>query len=1052
MVAIAILVVLLLSSFVLIGHSSVISTGFTAPPLSPDAAYGYASKYGDLSQYEWPMMACDENQDSFNAGPGPNRPDVAWKANLTGASGYVCVFNGKAFVISGSTVTAFDAYTGAKLWNSTFLGAPSGTGGVTKIDDQYFFGTVRGVEVHKISDGSFVSNLTLSYYAGLPGSAQYFPGAYSSTLKMKYVLSYDPVLQRGFCNAISVADPVHPVLAWTFMCEEVSEIMSYGYGQVFLGTTQGTVYTLNATTGKQMWTAVKDGVAQQSGFCYDNKFYQAAASQVMSCYDAAIGTPKWTYDSYLLGERGYFAYRGAGGYGRVYDASDSISPNGWILCWDANTGEVLWKQPGYFNIHYATMALADGKLYGITCDRAAGSVTAGLLMPGFSFTCFDAFTGTQLWTIPNLQFATPTVAYGNLYGAYNNVVYCIGQTTQSGQAASAKPWAFGYAGNTDNPRFATGQSGPQSLTYPRWVFSADAKIGASAAVVNGKVYIGSDDHNLYCLNAYTGEKLWNFTTGYKVEASAAVVNGRLYTGTDDGSIYCLDANTGIQLWKTGAGGLVLGILMPQELQIRSSPIIIGNSLYVGAMDGKVYCLNTADGSVKWTYATGGPIGGSPVYYNGVIYITSTDTYLYAINAASGSFIWKSIPLNLDAGVAGASQFFNTGTPAVANGIVYIECGVPFGLLTPASKYQWLTNGVGPGYTAPGGANGGALRFAAFNAATGASVWNQTMAGNSGCVWMPVYNNGLIYVTEYLQVDALNALSPGVGPVPLTGYQLQPAGNRTWKQWVGYQILSSVAYADDIRGSKIYVGSDVGSVTCLNGTSGTPIAAYQSGGNIEASPSLWEGKLYIGGSDRNFYCFDDSPIVDFTLFAAASKGGEMWNNESILISGSLTSNPKEMTWNGNSYQPVDSNLHPGIPNATVIVTFTKPDGSAVNMTAFTDNRGNFNVSFSPTETGSWGWVAYYEGQSTPAIEYNSAYSQWTPVNVVAAPIQPITTPTATPSPSSVPTATTSPTVAPSPTPAPASDTTNIIIAAVVVVVIIVVAVAAYAASKRRKKKE
>jgi len=65
----------------------------------------------------------------------------------------------------------------------------------------------------------------------------------------------------------------------------------------------------------------------------------------------------------------------------------------------------------------------------------------------------------------------------------------------------------------------------------------------------------------------------------------------------------------------------------------------------------------------------------------------------------------------------------------------------------------------------------------------------------------------------------------------------------------------------------------------------------------------DGKLYIGGVDRNVYCFDDSPIVDFGLWAAASKGTEMWNNETLTVGGQLTSNPNEMTWEGTVYIPV-----------------------------------------------------------------------------------------------------------------------------------------------------
>jgi outer membrane protein assembly factor BamB len=56
-------------------------------------------------------------------------------------------------------------------------------------------------------------------------------------------------------------------------------------------------------------------------------------------------------------------------------------------------------------------------------------------------------------------------------------------------------------------------------------------------VANGVVYVGSDDHNVYALNASTGALLWQYTTGGAVESSPAVANGVVYTGSDDGSVY-----------------------------------------------------------------------------------------------------------------------------------------------------------------------------------------------------------------------------------------------------------------------------------------------------------------------------------------------------------------------------------------------------------------------------------------------------------------------------------------------------------------------------------
>jgi len=49
---------------------------------------------------------------------------------------------------------------------------------------------------------------------------------------------------------------------------------------------------------------------------------------------------------------------------------------------------------------------------------------------------------------------------------------------------------------------------------------------SSPAVANGVVYVGSQDGNVYALNASTGARLWGFTTGGSVFfSSPGVANG-----------------------------------------------------------------------------------------------------------------------------------------------------------------------------------------------------------------------------------------------------------------------------------------------------------------------------------------------------------------------------------------------------------------------------------------------------------------------------------------------------------------------------------------------
>jgi outer membrane protein assembly factor BamB len=77
---------------------------------------------------------------------------------------------------------------------------------------------------------------------------------------------------------------------------------------------------------------------------------------------------------------------------------------------------------------------------------------------------------------------------------------------------------------------------------------------SSPAVVNGVVYFGSTEGNVYALNAGTGAKLWSFTTGIGVLSSPAVANGVVYVGSQNGTVYALNASTGAKLWSFPTGG------------------------------------------------------------------------------------------------------------------------------------------------------------------------------------------------------------------------------------------------------------------------------------------------------------------------------------------------------------------------------------------------------------------------------------------------------------------------------------------------------------------
>ena len=90
----------------------------------------------------------------------------------------------------------------------------------------------------------------------------------------------------------------------------------------------------------------------------------------------------------------------------------------------------------------------------------------------------------------------------------------------------------------------TGDYGPvagsnMSKGLLTWSFTTGSVVLSSPTVVDGVVYVGSEDNNTYALNATTGAKLWNFTPGSGVFSSPAVANGTVYVKNVDDNVYAI---------------------------------------------------------------------------------------------------------------------------------------------------------------------------------------------------------------------------------------------------------------------------------------------------------------------------------------------------------------------------------------------------------------------------------------------------------------------------------------------------------------------------------
>lgn len=822
----------------------------------------------DLLQYEWPQLQGDPSSARFSQGPAPEAPDVLWKTNITGIQSYVSAFNGKIFATTKTEVFALDKDTGDILWH-TEVPAPGEWPSVYKIDETHL---VIGNSSLDVENGEIL--WTSPVFSANP-SPFFVANVYSPEEKMFYVKA------GSYVQGWDFSDPsVPPTLEWeTYVADggPVGSGVQYGDGKVFPGAYGTHQVALDARTGVELWDTETKTPMVFSGAYSEGKFFRGGGhDNTLYCFDADDGAVLWTFDPET--EDGYFCIGPAVAYGMVYE----LNKDGYLYALDVDTGDLVWKYKGPGPLIFpGSPTVADGKIYATTGQNASYTGQES----DSEFACLDAYTGRVIWTLPIEAFApreSVAIAYGNLYLIPGDVTTSV--DTESGEEYSTfnQAWAIGTKSwnmfRHDSAHTASGQSAPENLTL-RWNFTTDGAVISSPSIADGRVYVGSNDKNVYCLDSRTGNLLWNFTINERIKSSPAIADGRVYMGPDDGNVYCFDAYNGSLIWSTDAGGPI-EVSFGSASALRSSPNVVDGKVYVGSLDTDVYCLDAVDGSVDWTFNTEGYITSSPAVVDGAVYVVSEEPAtgaLFKLNAADGSFIWKrEIPYEL----------IHTGgtdmhaSPTVADGMVFASSNV--------KKYYGI------------------------NAASGGLEWTyQTSGFGEFIVCSPVYANGNLFIVDHFSIVGVNAST----------------GEAIWNTYLGEELYASPSYAD----GKVYVVTDQRSVYVLNATDGAKLDVFTMDSNSYSSCAIYEGMVYVGSNDWNVYCLAGDPPTTSTITLDLPEQTPV--SETVTVSGVLSPTYPDATVNVSIVKPDGS---------TSDMQISVSEQGAFNFTCTPDAAGSWTI--------------------------------------------------------------------------------------------------------------
>ncbi len=166
----------------------------------------------------------------------------------------------------------------------------------------------------------------------------------------------------------------------------------------------------------------------------------------------------------------------------------------------------------------------------------------------------------------------------------------------------------------------------------------DFDLAFQVAASDETVYFGSSsDDQVRCLDLKSGSVRWTFFTDGPVRFGPSLDNGRLYFGSDDGFVYCLDSQKGTLLWKRLLGfdrtrHLGNGRLI-SRWPVRSGVLVEDGIAYCGAgvfpHEGIVLAaLRAETGEVVWKNDTLGEQDSNRSRLAPQGYLLANENYLY----------------------------------------------------------------------------------------------------------------------------------------------------------------------------------------------------------------------------------------------------------------------------------------------------------------------------------------------------------------------------------------------------------------------------------------
>jgi outer membrane protein assembly factor BamB len=354
---------------------------------------------------------------------------------------------------------------------------------------------------------------------------------------------------------------------------------------------------------------------------------------------------------------------------------------------------------------------------------------------------------------------------------------------------------------------------------PSWRVKLAAPIYAAAALREGIAYVGTSGGMFHAIDAETGTFLWSFAAGRPVFGAAALTDSAVYFVCDNGFLFKLRRDDGTEVWRYDLGDArATRVLMHQIVDHSGdfdwdmsapTPVVLGDTIYVGSGDGSMHAVNARTGERIWRFEGKGKVRGTAVVDGDRVIFGALDGLVTALDRRTGAKVWE----------------WDRGGPIVGS-VELIGDRIVVG-----SRYGVL---------------------AALDAATGALTWAMQLWGSSAESEATPAGGSLFYFgsSDLRRVSLMDARD---------GRVLWRTDVFGWA-WPRPVVHDDILFVSTV-GAHPYQIRQLGALTAIDRSSGTilwrwamPEAPGAWGYGFYAPPAVDDAHVVVGGLDGTLYGF------------------------------------------------------------------------------------------------------------------------------------------------------------------------------------------------------